>query len=1113
LTGIVFDPSGAVVAGAKVQLTNAATGVTSSALTSTAGVYRFPALPVVGTYTLKVEVAGFRTAVIAKIVISTGTSVTQDVHLELGATTQVVEVSATPQLVQPTESAISTLVDMHIWENMPLEVRSQNVFIELAAGAVPDAMAGSTRGAAVNGARGGTGDYLVEGTDNYEQGQGGRGQLSVGPGGASTSISPDAIGEYRIITNDFGAEYGKAGGFVTDTVLRSGQNTWHGALFEYNRNQALDADYFFTNAHGLKDVYVRNQFGGAIGGPLRKGRTFFFSTVEFHRYRTSTPDYAIGTTSQFLDWVNSGGLQKWAESDPGGLCNNQSFLDSTFGTGKMKAAPCTGAFSQSATLGPIFTKLAKVGPFPLATSGFSNVAQGFYTGGLTYPVPVYGDIYVPDPFHINEYRISAKVDHKLTDRDQLSAYYLNQTANSGDPYSCGNSTIGPACIEDGRGENAGLTWNHTLTPTALNSFKVSYLRHRSDYGPPPAAIGVPGSYTEVDPLGVGFGAYAGIPQYFTENQFQYQDSVSFVEGKHSFKTGAEYRRTRNGSRFYNDTWGTFAPWAIEDLATDLAFTDEADKALLGQFVNGSVAVASAAVNPSTGLVPEPYRGFRANEFAAYLQDDWRIAKRLTINAGLRWEYFGPPHNFRPGIDSNIYFGTPVTPIATSSKNPYFPISNPFYAGMATATWQVRNHELWNKDTGNFGPRLGFAYDVGGKQKLVVRGGAGIMYDRIYNNVFENIRFNPPFFSDNMIGVYANGVPAGGLSTPGLYAVPFTSNAAFASGYHAKPNPRHMDQNMVTPYYEQFHFGTQWAFHQGYMLETDYVGTLGHKLVAYRDINTFDGRTVAGLGSTRINPNLAADNYRSNDYSSNYHALQASVRKTYSSGLTFQTSYTWSKAMDEISDVFNGRSTGRVTDSMNPRTDYGPADFNMKHRVIGAVSYELPFLRGKSLVDRIGGGWSVNTIISLQSGVPFSPMSSSSSYDLNKDGIYTDRLVYTGSGVPNDSVLGGSPANGYFDTSVWNRYVCPASVNNGQWCDAPIARNKMTGPGYKNVDFNLTKKFSVTERVSVKLEGSFFNFFNHPNFGLPTANQTSSSFGKSTSTYDPRITQLALRLDF
>jgi hypothetical protein len=1100
ISGIVTDSSDAVVAGAVVELTNESTGNVRSTVTSEAGMYRFVALPVVGTYSMEVQQPGFKSVTLTGLEVSVGTTITQDVRLEVGAPSDAITVVGEgATLVQTTESVVSTLIDRNVWQNMPLEVRSQNKFIDLVAGVVPDDQAGNTRGAAVNGARGGAGNYMVEGVDNNDQGQGGRGQISTAdPGGAATSISPDAIAEYRVITNSFTAEYGKAGGFVTDTVLKSGTNELHGSLYEYNRVQALAANNFFSNAAGIEDSLVRNQFGGSVGGPIVKDKAFAFLSLEFHRMRQTDPLHGTVTTQEYLDWVDAGGLQEWAESDPGGICMQY--------TGE----PCPGMFSNSASLGPIFTQLADLGPFPTATSGFTNEGQGFWTYGLVYPVPVYGDVYIQSPFFDNEYRITGKTDFQVTNNDQVSFIYLNQTAKSGNSYGGGDQDISPPWVQDARAVNAALSWTHSFGPTVLNVFKVSYLRHRQDYPMMPGYEGVPSIVTAFDPMTSAFGMSSGLPQYFTDNQFQYQDHLSFIKGKHSFKTGVEYRRTRNGSSFHVDESGFYLPYGVEDLVTDLAFSDEADLALYGEPVYGSMYYASVSVNPSTGLAPDFYRGFRANEVALYFQDDWRVLSRLTVNLGLRYEYFGPPHNFKEDYDSNFYFGTKVTPVATATDNPYFPIDDPFYAGVATGEFMTRNNEIWNKDTNNFGPRVGFAYDILGDHKLVLRGGFGIMYDRIYNNAFENIRFNPPLFSDNMIGTYANGYPSGALSTPGILTLPFSSRAVFASEEYAPtPNPRHMDQNLVSPYYKQFHVGFQWEFLRGYVVEPEYIGTLGRKLIGYYDINTFNGRTSGAGSSQRINPNIGADNYRNNNFESDYHAFQITVRKNYLDGLGFNASYTWSRAYDNTSDLFNARgTTNGPTNTMNPMDDYGLSDFHMRHRFVGSFSYDLPFFRE----NRYLGGWNVNTIITLQGGIPFSPYNSNN--DLNKDGRYNDRVVYLGSGDPMDSVLdSGSPADGYFDPDMWADYVCPEDVNGGLWCQSPQRRNSMTGPGYKNVDLGIQKRFRVTETVRMSIQGNFFNFFNHTNFSYPQQNIASGSFGRSTSAYDPRVTQIALRLDF
>src|SRR6202521_2612341 len=323
LAGEVTDPTGALVVGAQVTLSNSATGEQRTALTSSAGSYRFVALPVVGSYTLEIAAKSFKGYKISDVVISVGVVTRHDAKLELGAEAETVTVEAGAQLVQTEDSATSQLIDRRVWEQMPLEARNANDFINLVAGSVPEQIAGATcRGASVNGTRTGTGNYQIEGVDNNEQGQGGVAicGTACGQGGANTSISPDAIEEYRVITHDFNAEYGKAGGFVTDTVLKSGTNKWHGSAYEYNRIQALTAEDWFTNAAApingvaLKDHLVRNQFGGSVGGPIVKAKTFFYTSFEEHRLRESSPVSGTSITQQFYNWVDSGQMATYVNS-------------------------------------------------------------------------------------------------------------------------------------------------------------------------------------------------------------------------------------------------------------------------------------------------------------------------------------------------------------------------------------------------------------------------------------------------------------------------------------------------------------------------------------------------------------------------------------------------------------------------------------------------------------------------------------------------------------------------------------------------------------------------------------------------------------------------------
>lgn len=1113
LTGAVTDPNGASVVGAAVKVTNVATNISYDTQTTDAGLYRFPTLPV-GNYRVSVEASGFKTAQVQDVTLTVGQTVTQDVKLEIGAPTETVTVSSGgEQLAQPNESSVSTLLNRNVWENYPLENRDTNEFLNILPGSVPDVFAGSTRGAAVNGARGGMGNFLVEGYDNNDQGQGGRGALVSG---GITSISPDAIQEYRVITSNYSAQYGKAGGFITDTVLRSGTNEIHGSLFAYNRVQALAANDFFSNKEGVEDSLVRNQFGGSIGGPIVKDKTFGFGTVEFHRLREGSPLTAVSTTQQFLNFVQSGAFATFQETNPGGFCLQNL------------GVACPGAFNRSRTLGANFVKLQAANPIPLATSGLTNSAAGLFTDGLVYPVPVYGDVTVINNSFLNASRFTGKVDHIMSASNRFTGTFLLEDSDTGDTHGGGDTTIGVPFVSPGRSILAGLSWVHNFGPTVINEAKVSYLRHVRDFAQCPGTDGLPSVVTGIDPLGVGFGCSSNLPQFFTDNQFQYQDHISFVRGAHSFRSGVEYRRIRNGSAFEAIKNGLFLPHGVEELLTDGFFGDEADLALFDEPVFGAFTFAQASINPQTGTLPEYYRGYRANEWAAYFQDDWKFARRLTLNLGLRWEYFGPPHNFRSGIDSNFFFGSGDTPVPNPSPNRFFPVNNPLTAKVVRGSFQQRDNEIWKKDFNNFAPRVGFAWDVFGTQKLVLRGGGAISYDRIWNNLFENIRFNAPFFAFATVGAFGGGagVPSGPLATPGLYGVPFTAaNTALFNNplFNPVPSPRHMDENLKTPYVQQMNLGIQYEFSRDFLFEANYITTQGRELTGVIDINTFNGRTRGG-SSRRPNSSLGGDNFRTNAFKSIYHGGQLILRNRPWRGLQFNTHYTIAKSIDEISDAFNSRGGLRPMDNFNISLDRGRSDFDIRHRFVSGFTYELPFFH----TNRWLGGWVVSGILQMQSGVPFSIFHSGQ--DPNADGYLTDRAVFIGSTFPAAYLRDRSPADGFFnaeDFEGMNTRVArlgaaaacgPGNgvvISNSQWwCNGTSGRNILSGPEFRNLDLGVHKKFAVTERTSIQLQANAFNIFNHPNFGLPVSNLNSSQVGRSISTVGtPRVIQLAIRLDF
>jgi len=587
-------------------------------------------------------------------------------------------------------------------------------------------------------------------------------------------------------------------------------------------------------------------------------------------------------------------------------------------------------------------------------------------------------------------------------------------------------------------------------------------------------------------------------------------------------------------------------WGGEDMITDSIFSDQVDQYFFGPGgAVGSWYYADAAVNPNTGQLPVFYRGYRANEVAMYAQDDWRIHPRFTMNIGVRWEYFGPPHNFEKNFDSNFYFGSPVTPFQTTSDNPFMPVNNAFYAGEATGSFAVRNTSIWNKKLNNWGPRLGYSWDLLGNQKLVARGGFGMYYDRIYNNVFENIRFNPPLYCDCEFGYGANGRPGGALETPGLYEVPFTGTSEFISSFLFPggiplARPRHMNQDLATPYYMQYDFGVQYQLARDMVLDTSYIGTLGRKLVGIYNINTFDGRVSCppaayaagspcydagfpdGFSTKRPNTTISSDNFRNSAFSSNYNALNITLRKRFSAGLQFTANYTFAKSLDELSDAFRGKGNiTSPTDPMNLKNDYGPSDFDVRHRFVISPTYDLPFMKG----NRWLGGWSVNSIISWNTGSPIaiSEYPGYPGWDPNGSSTNFQRPAFTGPSVDAAINTNDSPATQYLVAKYFQPVDqaagigCSPTVNMGLWCDSTLRRGTFHGTHFANVDFGIDKGFKITERTKLTFQANFFDLFNHPNFSNPDGQIVDPTFGQSTSTYGAaggkRIGQLALRFDF
>jgi hypothetical protein len=747
---------------------------------------------------------------------------------------------------------------------------------------------------------------------------------------------------------------------------------------------------------------------------------------------------------------------------------------------------------------------------------------------VVYPVPELGQASYSARNTLGEFRGSVRYDQQIAMNNTIAGHYLVDNYPSffggqgGDFYNPLYSTNAPS-----RSQNAMVSYTRAITPSILNEVKYSYLRNSAELprqNPKVPSIGT------ADALTTGFGSSSAFPQKFTENSSEIQDSVAITHGRNSFKAGGEYFRRTNGSVFAANFFGLYYFWDTEDLLTDGAIGE-----LSG---NGGFYLGEAAINPSssTPAYPNPYRGYRANEFSWYVLDNMKMTRTMTLNLGLRYDYFGVPHNYIPNTNSNLYFGSPIenqciirnataahvcfpTPGASNpvSTNPYYPV-NAFTAQVFSAVFQIRNNEIWNKDINNFAPRFGLAWDVEGNGKTVVRLGGGVFYDRMWNNLFENVRFNPPLFAFSQVGELFNGATRGPISDPGFYSVPI--NIANFAGAGATPSPRQMNQNMVTAYAEQINLGVQHELKSNWLVDVGYIGTFGHKLTGVVDLNTFDGRTGFGYSSRRINPNVGADNARGNYYNSNYNALQVRLTKRMSMGLQLEANYTWSHALDYVSDAFNNKAGGSLypEDAYNRQLEYGNADFDIRHRLVADFVWQLPWTKQRKMLR----GWSLNGTFIWQTGSPFTMFDSA--VDSNGDGYFNDRGTYIGGGnISNAINHSTSPADGYLKPTMF----IPTNLEGSIPVDGLLARNALFGPGYINNDLSAQKTFRLNDRFALKIVVSAFNVWNHQSFLMVPSQGTQQGgdlsnplFGQAAETVQPNNTgtggrsfQFGARIDF
>ena len=988
IRGTVTDPSGSVIAEAKVTAKNIGTGLEREATTGQDGAYVLVELPA-GEYTVTAEAAGLSpSAQNVQVNVGLDTSANFDLT-KVQKRQEELTVTEEATVIDVTRDVLGEVVDRRLVNELPLNGRDFGKLVALTPGATvdPSGVAGTQGGFGqfnINGNRDRSNNYTLDGTDNNDPYFNNSALNQTGIGGAPGSLLPvDSIQEFNL-QSQFGAEYGRNSGSVVNIITRSGTNQLHGSAFEFLRNSALDARNFF-NTESRKSVFQNNNFGVSLGGPIVKDKTFFFGAYEGQRERVG---------SDFL-------LQVPMVSD--------------ISTAKANAALLLGQ----------------------PTNPALDAILAFYPKSDANSLP--GVVHDKNDGN----NLIVKLDHYVSNNELLTGRYAfsqsDQVFPFGSPGGFGTGSRLPdfAQTSPARVQVISASLLSTLSSSRINEVRFGYSRYRTSFSSlnanwDPTAhglnfgtgkLGLPEfDFTNIENLGaIGF----SVPRGRTSGSYQILDNFTWLRGKHTFKFGAEFRRASidnfndNLERgIYQFTAGVFGGNPIIDALTNFYTGGAFDTNFCCSFVS-----------VDTG---NTQRTTYNNGFSFFAQDDYRVAPTLTLNLGLRWEYFGPMSE-KNNLLSNLVSDGTLEMVGTHGLD-----------------------GLYQRDLNNFGPRLGFAWNV--VKNTVVRAGYGVYYDYVPQHLLianftasAGIATNPigpkPVLPMNFDAKAFNGTnpdptaPILSVNTTGPYSI-FVTPRKFPS-----------------PYSQNWNLNVQQRFAENASVEVGYVGSKGTKLVRLTDLNEF---------FTNSNYNTIDELFPG--ASSIYHSLQTIVRLQNSHRFSGFASYIWSHAIDDASDGIDFvPGAAFPQDPSNLRAERGNALFDTRHRFTAALNYDLPAFQG---IGWFGSGWQLNTIISVQSGRPI-PIANSSD---TSGHFYFNQRPNVVSGV-NPILSRWTPASGYLNPLA---FIQPAFGTFGN-----LGRNSIYGPGYTNVDFSLTKTTRVTERVGLEIRAEFFNLFNHPNFALPT----------------------------
>jgi hypothetical protein len=1026
ILGTVTDSSGAAVPGATVTIKNVDTGLTRTVTTSDDGSYSAPELPI-GNYSVTAEKPGFKVGVATGVRVEVSSERRVDFTLQPGQLSQKVEVVGEElPMVESTSNTLGGIVESTVVTNLPVNGRDYQKLILLVPGATsgPDAITdspGSYGTVSVNGARGRSNNYLLDGTDMND---GYRNDPAINEGGVfstpATILPVEAIAEMHIASN-FEAEYGRSAGSAINIVTKSGTNAFHSTVFDFLRNTDLNARNFFDAASaGPQQPFHLNQFGGAVGGPIRKDKTFFFLDYE-------------------------GVRETGTESSPG--CGPTAADISA-------NAPTPGDLT---SINPVIQKLLALNPWPD------------------------GCVIIGTPFSNRVDNAIVKIDHNFN-KDNLLAgrYYIGDSSQlfplalTGGGDLPNYNTFTPTRVQ-----LVSISYVSVISPSIVNEARIGWNRFAEGFFPEdrkfdPMSIGLdtvgPGTPNNNNPYNFGMpvinvsgfpqlGADKGDPRQRVDSNWHYIDNISWKAGKHDIKFGYEFRRTSISQIFNRVFRGR------------LSFGSLAD------FLAGSPETSIFSSRQGAG---DTNRNTFENSHAAYVQDSFRMSRNVTINLGLRYDYFGIVQE-KHGMFSNV---DPTT-------------------GDVFAVGQSR---LYQPDYNNWAPRVSVAWDVTGHQRTVLRAGYGIFYDAVSQDMFLG---HLPFSTLFDPGPAYSSLPGVGQILIGTPVGTITPNVPVFGNYAPMPDAFGFDPHIRTPYLQNYNVNLQQQLTRKMVVQVGYVGSRGGKLWDFRDINQpsfaqiwaadcagftigltvgqpCPGGTIQDFNTPRRLPGSSYYVYwEESAAKSSYNALQATYRIDDWHGFTSSLNFTWSHSIDTASDGEDYvPNAAQPTDSTQPQLNRGNSNFDTRKRLTWNFVYQLPNRKGSW--QRLTNGWGLNGILTVQSGMPFHMILEADDFDGSATDFpkpdvigpihynYSDPsqfLDLTSFAVPCTAVAGG------FDGTATS--CVPGTRHFGN-----LGRNSLVGPPFRQLDFSLFKNTNITERVKLELRFEFYNLFNHPNFANP-----------------------------